>query len=485
MHNTTKKRLLPGLGAAITALALTFSGAFAANAQTVPTPDSADVVITFTDAAPGSAGDGTEQTPGGTGIDGATFTAYELTDYDMATNDGQQAAADLSVAEAVDLAGGASAPSLDAQTTGVDGVATFATLSPGLYLFMETGTVPAERLPAAPFLVANPMTDPSGSGFLDTIFVYPKATTVESLAFTKTLDASDAVTIGDSVTWTISGAVPQVSELTEYRITDALAANLAITDVASDVTVTVAGTGDYERGVDYTVDYSSNNLEVAFTAAGRSELAASARAGATTVTVTVDTVIEAAGTIENTAVLHVNGGEINSTDPQDPTGPGATVLRVGEIDIVKTSNLEAADLEGAVFDLYTANPADGDVDALVTGLTTGADGTIATDLGIVLGSDGGETGRTFWLVETTALAGHQLLAAPVEVQVDFSADNWDATAAIYTTDEIVNLSSDSAGFTLPLTGGAGTLLLTVGGLVLLAVIVLFAVLRRRTQQADA
>lgn len=161
-------------------------------------------------------------------------------------------------------------------------------------------------------------------------------------------------------------------------------------------------------------------------------------------------------------------------------------MKYGTYQLVKKSsdaNATAADLAGAEFRVYLSeadalagtnavttkeNPAglwttDNGGTVTVGGLrySNWADGDTATGLKI----------QTYWLVETKALEGHQLLGEPVEFIVD-------ENSATQTSQEIINAKTEGGAFELPLTGGTGTAMLTIGGVLLLAAVLVVARRRR-------
>ena len=70
--------------------------------------------------------------------------------------------------------------------------------------------------------------------------------------------------------------------------------------------------------------------------------------------------------------------------------------------------------------------------------------------------------RGYWVNEVEAPNGYQLLAAPIPTPVTNAGS--DATNV-----EVLNVST-TGGFVLPLTGGMGTAILTVGGIAILAIL---------------
>ena len=84
--------------------------------------------------------------------------------------------------------------------------------------------------------------------------------------------------------------------------------------------------------------------------------------------------------------------------------------------------------------------------------------------------------RTYYLVETTAPDGYELLAAPVSFLVTA------ATTAVGVDLQVKNVPSNS-GFELPFTGGPGTTILYGAGLLILAGAVLLLVRSRRASNS--
>lgn len=104
-----------------------------------------------------------------------------------------------------------------------------------------------------------------------------------------------------------------------------------------------------------------------------------------------------------------------------------------------------------------------------TKVTTGEDGKAEfTDI-----ADG-----TYYLVETKAPTGYNLLTAPVEVKVEAKLDN--AGAVIDIVAEVEN----NAGTELPSTGGMGTTMMYIGGGLLVAFAVIMLVTKRRMNAAE-
>ncbi len=106
------------------------------------------------------------------------------------------------------------------------------------------------------------------------------------------------------------------------------------------------------------------------------------------------------GTISNTATAYIN-------DPQHTHGTSSTPTPStwGALRVVKhVTGDSTKTLAGAVFDVYAVDPSTAGATAVVTGATTGANGSVQ-----VAGLRTGD----YWLVETTAPTGYQKLAQPV------------------------------------------------------------------------
>ncbi|MBM7518721.1 SpaH/EbpB family LPXTG-anchored major pilin [Nocardioides nitrophenolicus] len=422
-------------------------------------------------------------------IAGVEFTVQRVSGIDLTTNAGWREAAALTEEQA---AARAETPGRTG-TTDAAGDVDFTDLPLGLYLVTET-SYPAGVTPSKPFLVTLPLTHPTDRDtWLYDVHVYPKNAVTGA---TKTVEDSDSVKLGDDVRWTITADIPRVAEIDLYRIVDRLDERL---DYRS-ATVRLTNDAALTEGTDYTIthDAATNTVTVEFTAAGREILAANAPDAQVEVVLT--TTANATGTITNEAIVYPNEASTEH-QPGEPGGPVVTPpvdSRWGVIVIEKVADSSSGGaalaagnpLAGAEFQVY-ASEADARAQRdpiVIDGVdtwTTGADGrAVISGLRYSSYADGRalEIGdpdyRSYWLVETKAPDGFELLAEPVQVDVT-SADP--ATVSI----TIENVPHN-AGFDLPLTGGAGTTLITVLGLLLLAGGVLFAVLRgRRRTHAEA
>ncbi len=405
-----------------------------------------------------------------TPLPGIEFTIQQVNTIDLSTNAGWDAAHHLSYVFASSdpsgsiTAAGYSLGASQAQVTAADGTAIFANLPIGLYLVTET-SYPAGVTPSAPFLVSVPITDPDNQdNWIYDVDVYPKNSV--SGAEKIVTDAPD-VKLGDQIDWTITADIPNEAVIDGYKVVDQLDTKLTYvgaTVMLEDGTELIEGT-EYVVGFDAT----TNTVSVVFTDAGRAFLASSS---GTRVQIVVSTKVNTIGEIENVALAYPNAASFNIT-PGQPGGPVVTppvVTKWGGMTLQKVDE-NAAGLAGASFSVYTneadakagINPVDIDGQSV---FTVADDGTLTisglrySDWANGAAVAPGDTDyRTYYLVETAAPAGYELLAEPLSFLINSS------TTAVGIDLSVKNMPSN-AGFELPLTGGVGSALLYAAGALL-------------------
>ncbi|QAY63810.1 isopeptide-forming domain-containing fimbrial protein [Xylanimonas allomyrinae] len=427
----------------IAALALTLGiGGFgvAAPAIAAPTidPTAKGTLHLFKGATPaaGTSSDGLKLATDPDGpIPGVEFTITPITDtdadpangtLDLTTPGGWTLLAqfqDLGGTAASLLASGTPGPAVVAGPTGDDGWAVKDDLAPGVYVVTETRT-PAGVVPSVPFLVTLPMTDPAGTGtWLTDVYAYPKNDSVEA---TKTVNKETA-NIGEDLTYTITGKVPQNVGLDGERVAptafafvddyDEVRLNPEATEGIKVVSDGTALTSD-----DYTVTDRDGVLVVELDDAGLAKLV-----DATQVTVTFKARVLASGDIVNAAQFvpsaQVKSGMGELADPTDddddavnlPVPTNAVETVVGGAHLTKVDAASASTLlGGASFRVYQASDAglttpvaiDATDDGLlnpVSTWTTNADGVVSID-GLAVGA--------YLLVEVKAPVGYELSPTP-------------------------------------------------------------------------
>jgi fimbrial isopeptide formation D2 family protein/LPXTG-motif cell wall-anchored protein len=352
-----------------------------------------------------------------------------------------------------------------------------------------TGDSMTVSSPIVSFLVSVPMTDSktgAGTGWITDVHVYPKN---NALGITKTTswDAGTAIQPGDVIPWNITAIIPgDVAEGKYSLIVDQF--DEALTLNRGSIAVTTSDNITLNEGEDahYTITYDANNMmTLSFTKAGITALK-----GKDTVTVNFTTtvnskILDRATTIienEAEAVFDNNTGEPHIVKTEDPVE-----LFTGAIRITKTDS-DKKMLKDAVFQL-----ADSESDALagkfiridpVTGkflkpgdtgydngkeykATSGADG-IALFMGLPYVA-GSTAYKTYYLVETTAPQGYNLLTAPQSIVFNDQVIEHTYYLGVVNT----------KGFTLPSTGGMGSIIFTVVGIAIIGTAVIVALSRKR------
>ncbi|MEV7605928.1 SpaH/EbpB family LPXTG-anchored major pilin [Paenarthrobacter sp. NPDC089322] len=490
MSNQSSRRLWKTAAATIAGavLAMTFSVTPASAAPLVDGDQLGSITVHKFErpsTATGLPNNGTAvDTTGLTPLAGVEFTIQQVNTIDLSTNAGWDAAHNLSsVFSPADPTGSITGAGYtlgggQAQTTDAAGTAAFSDLPVGLYLVTETN-YPAGVTPAAPFLVSVPLTDPDNNdNWIYDVHVYPKNSLTGA---EKTVTDAPDVKLGDQIDFTITGDIPNEDVIDGYKIVDQLDPKLTYVDA----TATLVDGTVLTEGTDYNVvfDAATNTVSVVFTPAGRALLAAH---NDTRVQVVVNTKVNTIGEIENEALVYPNAASFDIT-PGQPGGPIVTppvVTKWGEITLEKVDENGAA-LAGASFSVYAteADAQAGTNPIALNGQTTftvAADGTL-TISGLRYSdwangaavAPGDAEYRTYYLVETTAPAGYELLAEPISFLVNAT------TTTVGIDLEVKNIPSNS-GFELPLTGGVGTGLLYAAGALLITGAGLLFVRSRRT-----
>ncbi|MEV7663395.1 SpaH/EbpB family LPXTG-anchored major pilin [Paenarthrobacter sp. NPDC089316] len=493
MSNPSSPRLWKAAAATIAGavLAMSFSVAPASAAPLVDGDQTGSITVHKFErpATPtGLPSNGTAvDTSGLTPLGGIEFTIQQVNTIDLSSNAGWDAAHNLSsVFAPTDPEGsitgaGYTLGAGQAQTTAADGTASFANLPVGLYLVTETN-YPAGVTPSAPFLVSVPLTDPDNKdNWIYDVHVYPKNSVAGA---EKTVTDAPDVKLGDQIDFTITGDIPNESVIDGYKIVDALDPKLTYVGA----TATLLDGTVLTEGTDYNVvfDAANNTVSVIFTPAGLAVLAAH---NDTRVQVVVNTTVNKIGEIENEALVYPNLPSFDVT-PGQPGGPIVTppvVTKWGEMTLQKVDQNGTA-LAGASFSVYT-NEADakaGTNPVVLNGesvFTVAADGTLtisglrysdwANGAAVAPGS---ADYRTYYLVETSAPAGYELLAEPVSFLIN------SASTAVGIDLSVKNVPSNG-GFELPLTGGVGTGLLYAAGALLVVGAGLLFVRNRKTSNS--
>lgn len=335
--------------------------------------------------------------------------------------------------------------------------------------------------------------------------------------------------VGDTVPYKITIEVPKnIDKLSTFTVTDTptgLTDNVSSIEVKDDTT-------DLTKNTHYTVADNGNGFTITFTPAEMAAYAGEKLVITYTATVSNDAVVGGKGNPNNAKLTYTN--KINTHDspaaPSTNTIEDSAVMYSFGIKVVKTAENGTTALPGVVFDLYreaktgetpivnaeTLKKAGLDITKkwilVKSGLTTNANGIIDTsDSNNATNYTHGLANGDYYLVETKTVDGYNLLTKPVKVKLDVTAtttwqktnvydasgnlvkhgtvtkttfthtsNNGDATKTELAVAKVVNRK----GFTLPVTGGFGTLLFSgIGVLLVLAGVGVLFSLKKKSNRA--
>lgn len=335
--------------------------------------------------------------------------------------------------------------------------------------------------------------------------------------------------VGDTVPYKITIEVPKnIDKLSTFTVTDTptgLTDNVSSIEVKDDTT-------DLTKNTHYTVADNGNGFTITFTPAEMAAYAGEKLVITYTATVSNDAVVGGKGNSNNAKLTYTN--KINTHDspaaPSTNTIEDSAVMYSFGIKVVKTAEDGNTPLLGVVFDLYreakTGETSIVDAETVKkagldstkswilvkSGLTTNASGIIDTsDSTNATNYTHGLANGDYYLVETKTVDGYNLLTKPVEVKLDVTAtttwqktnvydasgnlvkhgtvtkttfthtsNNGDATKTELAVAKVINRK----GFTLPVTGGFGTLLFSgIGVLLVLAGVGVLFSLKKKSNRA--
>lgn len=342
----------------------------------------------------------------------------------------------------------------------------------------------------------------------------------------ETLLDADTVAIGDTVTFRLTAAVPKYLENSKektFKISDNLPEGMTLSDnpsftvkghigeastgvdLSKNIAYTVATPPDsgmdftlefiYDTIEDYskiTVDYSvTMNKNTVVFAGGNSN---NGTENSAVLTYVKDQLTGTTATLEDKAIVYSYG--IQVTKKGESSAEGQDELLTGAVFTLKkddTNEMEISFVNTGDGSYRVADSTDTDTEK-TTELTVGASGSMKGILKLS-GLDVGD----YLLTEVQAPAGYNKLSAPISITItddglsqdssdpngkpEYTTTNQEGTSTEVEADDgyVPVTVINTKGFTLPTTGGMGTVLFTAGGVVLMGagLVLLVVFLRRR------
>lgn len=434
---------------------------------------------------PFSASAASEYSANLTGKAGYTVSVYKVADLDTTTGkytssitaiqdelNKVEGADNKNVLKACDAAA-VSTPVTTKTFSASDVTLDFSTTEPGVYYFKWTGTPAGVDSKIISNSVISLPYYKEGKEGKDSNWVNSYTGTISAKVddstptISKKIENSDiddsntTAAIGSDVTFTLTA--DKVGSSTEkakmYKLTDTMSAGLTYKEVKEvKVGTTVVSAADY------TVTQNGQTVDIEFASSYLSN-GDSAFYKADKVYVTYVATVNTAALISIAGELKPNTNHVdlhytnNMNVTSDITGNTVNVytftLNVGKVD----GNTKAP-LAGATFKLTS------DTDTTGTTLTTGEDGSV-TFTGLKAG--------TYYVEETVAPQGYNINSKKFEITI--------STQGIVTGDNVKDNKLVVTDFPLsvPQTGGAGTVMFTVGGIALIACagVLFFVVMRKK------
>lgn len=391
-----------------------------------------------------------------------TLGSISTADLEAKANEAKKIAADLT---------GQSQTTADGTGETRKGEATFSNLELGYYLVVETKT-PSKYVASKPFFVSIPetVTTADGSTWNYNVSVSPK---IQGIPDTDKVPDKKTVGVGDEVTYTITGpTVPNYDEAynettLKYEITDTLSTGLTFAKDKADLKVyTTDVNSPLVEDRDYTFEYDStaNKITISLILSKIRDLKGEAIHVKYTVTVNENAVVGSDGTINKAEVEYTN-------NPDGTTDGSKKEVKVYSFKIkINKKKDNGSPLKGATFGLYR--------DAACADKI--AEATSSDDGVINFGDASKLAAGTYYLKELQAPSGYSALTSVVKVVISTATPNDNTTYDFkYSMNEgeennvgedgVISLDiTNNKGFNLPATGGMGTYLFTIGGLVIMA-----------------
>ena len=345
----------------------------------------------------------------------------------------------------------------------------FSTTEPGVYYFKWTGTpagvdskIISNSVISLPYYKDGNWVN-SYTGTISAKVEDSTPTVSKKIENSDIDNSNTTAAIGSDVTFTLTADTVGTSteKAKKYKLTDTMSEGLTYKEVKEvKVGTTVVSTDDYKVtqtgqtvDIEFTSSYLSNG-DSAFYKADKVYVTYVA-------TVNTAALISIAGKLKpntNHVDLHyTNNMDVDSDITGNTVNVYTLTLNVGKVD----GNNTTKTLPNATFKLTSKNDAE-----FVKTLTTGTDGSV-TFTGLKAG--------TYYVEETVAPEGYNINSKKFEITI--------STQGIVTGDNVKDNKLVVSDFPLsvPQTGGAGTVMFTVGGIALIACagVLFFVVMRKK------
>lgn len=345
----------------------------------------------------------------------------------------------------------------------------FSTTEPGVYYFKWTGTpagvdskIISNSVISLPYYKDGNWVN-SYTGTISAKVEDSTPTVSKKIENSDIDNSNTTAAIGSDVTFTLTADTVGTSteKAKKYKLTDTMSEGLTYKEVKEvKVDASVVSTDDYkvtQTGQTVDIEFTSaylNNDTSAFYTADKVYVTYVA-------TVNTSALISIAGELKpntNHVDLHyTNNMDVDSDITGNTVNVYTFTLNVGKVD----GNNTTKTLPNATFKLTSKNDAE-----FVKTLTTGTDGSV-TFTGLKAG--------TYYVEETVAPEGYNINSKKFEITI--------STQGIVTGDNVKDNKLVVTDFPLsvPQTGGAGTVMFTVGGIALIACagVLFFVVMRKK------
>lgn len=430
---------------------------------------------------PFSASAASEYSANLTGKAGYTVSVYKVADLDTTTGkytssitaiqdelNKVEGADNKNVLKACDAAA-VSTPVTTKTFSASDVTLDFSTTEPGVYYFKWTGTpagvdskIISNSVISLPYYKDGNWVN-SYTGTISAKVEDSTPTVSKKIENSDIDNSNTTAAIGSDVTFTLTADTVGTSteKAKKYKLTDTMSEGLTYKEVKEvKVDASVVSTDDYK------VTQTGQTVDIEFTSAYlNNDTSAFYKADKVYVTyvATVNTsaLISIAGELKpntNHVDLHyTNNMDVDSDITGNTVNVYTFTLNVGKVD----GNNTTKTLPNATFKLTSKNDAE-----FVKTLTTGTDGSV-TFTGLKAG--------TYYVEETVAPEGYNINSKKFEITI--------STQGIVTGDNVKDNKLVVTDFPLsvPQTGGAGTVMFTVGGIALIACagVLFFVVMRKK------